>query len=150
MSSTAAKLDEVLEELRQLREELARRPAATPTRIGTAEAARLLGVSRNTLDAMIDSAPRTLPGAPVNVGTKKRRSLRWDPTKLDEWAQAYRDWSAGRRRSSTRTSTPATKKPTPTPSPTKASTSALPMTPTLASPPKPRKPRSLLAQVLED
>lgn len=81
-----------------------------PAWISTDEAATLLGVSRSTLDAMVAQAPRTLPGSPVRVGDGgERRHLRWDPTALTTWMNAYRDWRATRGRRST---TPSPKEPT--------------------------------------
>lgn len=59
--------------------------------ISTAEAARRLGINRSTLDDMVKCAPRNLPGSPVAVGEgKKHRFLRWNPSHLNEWADAYR------------------------------------------------------------
>ena len=73
--------------------------SVTPVLISTAEAARLLDVDRGTLDAMRDRAPRSLPGAPIAVGDgKRRRSWRWDPDRLAEWAAAYHAWVGTRGR----------------------------------------------------
>jgi hypothetical protein len=73
----------------------------------TEEAARRLGVCRDTLDGMLDRAPRDLPGAPVDVGTGKcRRHLRWDLDRVNEWATAYRDWMAARRGRKARATVP--------------------------------------------
>ena len=89
--------------------------------ISTGEAAAVLGVDVSTLRAMVDRAPKTLPGAPVRVaGDPERaaakrakraaeghtptgrtaRRLRWDRDRLAEWASAYQAWlaSRGRRR----------------------------------------------------
>ena len=66
-------------------------------RVSTAEAAKLLGLDRATLDRMIARAPRTLKGAPLRVGEGRRRvHYRWDPARLGEWLDAYTAWDASR------------------------------------------------------
>jgi hypothetical protein len=64
--------------------------------VDTDEAARLLGISRDTLDRMTREAPATLPGAPVDVGNLggKRRKLMWHPATLMDWWRAYGAWRA--------------------------------------------------------
>jgi predicted DNA-binding transcriptional regulator AlpA len=72
-------------------------PEAQERWINTAEAARRLGIDRSTLDAMVSKAPKTLPGAPTRVGQgRARQHFRWDGERLDEWAEAYRDWLSRR------------------------------------------------------
>jgi hypothetical protein len=66
-----------------------------PGWIRTEEAAVRLSVGRATLDAMVARAPRDLPGAPVQVGHgAQRRHLRWDPSTLSAWMEAFRAWEA--------------------------------------------------------
>lgn len=67
-------------------------------RIDTAEAARRLGVSRDTLDRMTWEAPPNLPGAPVNVSAPdaRKRRLLWDPGDLNTWFKAYGAWRSTR------------------------------------------------------
>jgi len=61
--------------------------------IGTEEAARRLGVSRDTLERMLAEAPRGLPGGPRNCGVVGgRRRLKWYPDRLREWFDAYGAW----------------------------------------------------------
>jgi hypothetical protein len=55
------------------------------------EAAAHLGISRDTLDAIVSTAP-DLPGGPVDVGNGKKRTLRWDATSLDAWFRAFGEW----------------------------------------------------------
>ncbi len=63
----------------------------------TAQAAQHLGVARSTLDAMVSRAPPDLPGAPVLVGTgRRRRRWKWSAETLDEWHAAYSAWDANR------------------------------------------------------
>ena len=76
---------------------------AAPLRICTDEAARVLGVSRDTIDRMIAEAPADLPGGPVDIGalaSKKHRWV-WDAARLTEWWDAYGRWRATRRVSAT-------------------------------------------------
>lgn len=72
-----------------------------PLRISTDEAARVLGVSRDTLDRMIAEAPAELPGGPVDISslTSRRRHWMWDSARLTEWWDAYGRWRASRRAS---------------------------------------------------
>ena len=78
-------------------------PISVPTApewIDRPEAARRLGVHVQTLDALINGTPRTLPGAPTIVGHGgKRRHYRFHADSLAEWAAAARDYRArtGRR-----------------------------------------------------
>lgn len=67
--------------------------------IGTADAARQLGIARGTLDRMRDRAPRGLPGSPVRVGSgPTNRTWRWPAARLQDWADAYEAWRATRGR----------------------------------------------------
>jgi hypothetical protein len=67
--------------------------------VSTTEAAAILNIDRTTIDAMIDRAPKDLPGAPTQVGSGKLRNhYRWNPALLHEWARAYRDWKHARSR----------------------------------------------------
>ena len=73
------------------------------TRISTDEAARALGLSRDTIDRMVAEAPADLPGGPVDIGrlaSKKHRWV-WDAARLTEWLDAYGQWRASRRVSAT-------------------------------------------------
>jgi len=73
---------------------------ALPRWVDTATAARILGVGRTTIDAMVSDAPKDLPGGPVHVGRGGvRRHLRWDLSRIGDWVDAYRAWEAsGKRR----------------------------------------------------
>lgn len=78
-------------------------PPSTPEPewITTAQAAERLGIHRATLDRILEQAPSTLTGAPVNVGHgKNRRHLRWNAAELNDWYHAYQEWKGrrGRRR----------------------------------------------------
>lgn len=66
-------------------------------RIKRAEVARRLNVHVQTLDALIDSAPKNLPGSPLRIGDgKKRRHYRWNPDTFEAWIEAVQAWRAGR------------------------------------------------------
>ena len=82
------------------------------TRISTDEAARRLGVSRDTIDRMIAEAPADLAGGPVDIGslTSKKHRWLWDADRLPEWWDAYGRWRATRRTSSM-VVRPATRRP---------------------------------------
>lgn len=72
-------------------------PASADRWIDTVEAARRMGMSRTSLDAMMARCPPNLPGSPMRVGTgARRRHLRWDARALDDWLAAYRAWTEGR------------------------------------------------------
>lgn len=67
-------------------------------RVGVADAARLLGLSRDSLDAAIREAPPDLPHAPFAVGAgRSRRHWRFEPSGLPKWWAAYRGWKAEQR-----------------------------------------------------
>ena len=72
--------------------------------LSTEEAAERLGIARCTLDEMVAMAPVSLPGAPVQVGTGKRRQhLRWDAARLDEWLMDFHQWKNQKGRARIRT-----------------------------------------------
>ena len=61
-----------------------------------AEAAKVAGVSRSSLDAMLAKAPKNLPGAPMHVGEGQQREHKaWEASRVREWVAAYRAWEAG-------------------------------------------------------
>lgn len=67
------------------------------TLIDTDEAARRLRISRDTLDRFTRAAPRNLPGAPIDMGHGKYRHLRWNPSTLLLWLEAFRKWEGNQR-----------------------------------------------------
>lgn len=70
-----------------------------PEWLTTEEAARKLGIDRDTLDKMVSRAPKSLPGSPTHVGKGKvRRHLRWSAARLFDWASGYDAWERTRGR----------------------------------------------------
>lgn len=68
-----------------------------PEWLTTAQAAQRLGISRDTLDRMageVAEVGRDWPGAPVDVGAGRQRSLRWDAAHLSAWMRRYGSWVA--------------------------------------------------------
>jgi hypothetical protein len=91
-----------------------------PDQVDTSEAARLLGIDRGTLDTMLARAPRTLPGAPVQVGEgRARRHWRWDPSRLAEWREAFGRWDATEAERRATKPAPRRRGPKPAPAPTR-------------------------------
>lgn len=68
-------------------------PANSRTWLTTEEVARRLEISRTTLDELVGQAPRTLPGAPISLGSGRRRHhWRWQEENVNAWLTAFLEW----------------------------------------------------------
>lgn len=71
-----------------------------PEWLSTGDAAKRLGISRDTLDRLYAESievGQDWPGAPVDVGTGRQRSLRWEASQLSAWLRSYGAWRAAGR-----------------------------------------------------
>ena len=95
------------------------------TWLTTTQVAEHLGINRCTLDEMLAAAPRDLPGSPVQIGVgSKKRHLRWDAERIEEWFAAVQAWRQARASAGT------------------AGPSSGPIRPPTPAPRRSRKPRS--------